>query len=94
MKFLANRWFQIAALVGLFGGIGVYSLRENFCVIDFDTWWHLKVGDWIIQNSTLPHTGILSRTAEQLPWVAYSWGYEVLLSLFYSWFGLLGIGIF
>jgi hypothetical protein len=26
--------------------------------------------------------------------VAYSWGYEVLLSLVYKWFGLLGIGVF
>jgi hypothetical protein len=93
MKSLSGRPAQIAALIGLFGGIGIYSLREKFCVIDFDTWWHLKVGDWILQNAALPHTGILSRTAAHLPWVAYSWGYEVLLSLFYSWFGLVGIGI-
>ncbi|HTZ45991.1 MAG TPA: hypothetical protein VMH20_00260 [Verrucomicrobiae bacterium] len=93
MRFSDNRSVQLAALVGLLGGIGVYSLREKFSVIDFDTWWHLKVGDWILQNAGLPHTGILSRTAVHLPWVAYSWGYEVLLSVFYSWFGLVGIGI-
>ncbi|HUN60778.1 MAG TPA: hypothetical protein VMU53_02260 [Candidatus Sulfotelmatobacter sp.] len=93
MKFFSSRPAQLAALIGLLSSIGVYSLREKFCVIDFDTWWHLKVGDWILQNAALPHTGILSRTAAQLPWVAYSWGYEVLLSLFYSWFGLVGIGI-
>jgi hypothetical protein len=93
MKFLSNRWTQIAALVGLLGSIGIYSLRKKYCVTDFDTWWHLKVGDWILQNAALPHTGILSRTAAGRPWVAYSWGYEVLLSLFYSWFGLVGIGI-
>lgn len=93
MNFLRNRWLQLSVLSIFLGGIGIYSLREKFCVIDSDTWWHLKVGDWIIQNAALPHYGILSRTAAGRPWVAYSWGYEVLLSRFYSWFGLLGIGI-
>ena len=41
-----------------------------------------------------PHTGILSRTAADHKWAAYSWGYEVLLSRFYAWFGLLGIGLY
>ena len=42
----------------------------------------------------MPHTGILSRTAANRPWVAYSWGYEVLMSRAYAWFGLLGIGLY
>jgi hypothetical protein len=93
MNLLRNRWIQLSALTVFLTGIGIYSLREKFCVTDSDTWWHLKVGDWILQNTALPYTGILSRTAAERPWVAYSWGYEVLLSLFYSWFGLVGIGI-
>lgn len=92
MNSLRTRSVQLAALISLLAGIGIYSLREKYCVTDFDTWWHLKVGDWIIRNSALPHTGILSRTAADRVWVAYSWGYEVLLSLAYSTFGLIGIG--
>jgi len=94
MKFLRNPWNQLSALVAFLAGIGINALRLKFCVIDLDIWWHLKVGDWIIQNLAVPHTGILSRTAADRPWVAYSWGYEVLLSRAYAWFGLLGIGIF
>jgi hypothetical protein len=93
MNFLRNRWVQLLALTVFLAFIGIYSLDKRYIVTDFDTWWHLKVGDWIIQNSALPHTGILSRTAMDHPWVAYSWGYEVLLSLAYAWFGLSGIGI-
>jgi hypothetical protein len=94
MNFLRNRWVQLSALALFLATIGIYSLRTKYAVIDPDTWWHLKVGDWILRNSALPHTGILSRSAIARPWVAYSWGYEVLLSLTYSSFGLLGIGIF
>src|ERR1035438_4521968 len=35
----------------------------KYCVLDLDIWWHLKVGDWILANRAVPHTGILSRTA-------------------------------
>jgi hypothetical protein len=94
MKLLGDRRVQLSALVALLAGIGIYALRTKYSVLDPDTWWHLKVGEWILRNSALPHTGILSRTAAQRPWVAYSWGYEILLSLAYSWFGILGIGIF
>jgi len=93
MSSLRQRWVQIPALTALLAGIGIYSLKLKFAVTDFDTWWHLKVGDWIVENSALPHTGILSRTAADRPWVAYSWGYEVLLSRAYAWFGLIGIGV-
>lgn len=92
MNLVRNRWVQLATLVLLLAALGIYALKVKYGVTDFDTWWHLKVGDWIVQNGRLPHTGILSRTAAQRPWVAYSWGYEVLLSLAYSAFGLVGIG--
>lgn len=90
----ASRLLQISALTLLLAGVGAIAFQLKFCVLDVDIWWHLKLGDWIIDHLSLPHTGILSRTAANRPWVAYSWGYEVLLSRAYAWFGLLGIGIF
>jgi len=94
MTFLRNRWVQLSALSALLAGIGIIALRLKYFVLDYDIWWHLKVGDWIIENLSLPHTGILSRTAAARPWVAYSWGYEVLLSRAYAWFGLIGLGVY
>jgi len=70
------------------------SLLPNFSVIDNDIWWHLKVGDWIVDHLSVPHNGILSRTAADRPWMAYSWMYEVLLSLFHSAFHLVGISLY
>lgn len=91
---LRLRVLQLAALACLLVSVGWIALNLKYCVHDLDIWWHLKVGDWIVQNLAVPHTGILSRTAANRPWVAYSWGYEVLLSRAYAWFGLLGMGAF
>jgi len=94
MNFLRNRWVQLSVLTGFLATVGMIALHLKFSVIDPDIFWHLKVGDWIVEHLGVPHTGILSRTAAVRPWVAYSWGYEVLLSRFYAWFGLLGMGVF
>lgn len=91
---LEFRVLQLAALVLLFVTVGALAFHYKFCVLDPDLWWHLKVGDWILDHHAVPHTGILSRTAANRPWVAYSWGYEVLLSRAYAWFGLIGIGVY
>jgi hypothetical protein len=88
------RAIQLAALVLLLAGIGTIAFQIKLCVLDPDIWWHLKVGDWIIDHQGVPHTGILSRTAANRPWVAYSWGYEILMSRAYAWFGLIGIGLY
>ena len=91
---LRNRALQLCALVALLTVVGGLAFQLKYCVLDYDIWWHLKVGDWIVEHIAVPHTGILSRTAANRPWVAYSWGYEVLLSRAYAWFGIVGIGLF
>ena len=88
------RPLQLLILALLLAAVGWFCFQLKFSVLDLDIWWHLKVGDWIVQHLAVPHTGILSRTAANRPWVAYSWGYEVLLSRAYDWFGLLGIGLY
>jgi hypothetical protein len=88
------RWLKLAALAGLLVVVGAISFQLKFSVLDLDVWWHLKTGDWIVQHAAFPHTGILSRSAADHPWAAYSWGYEVLLSRFYAWFGLVGIALY
>ena len=89
-----RRPLQLLVLAGLLTAVATRALLLKFCVLDLDIWWHLKVGDWIVEHLAVPHTGILSRTAADRPWVAYSWGYEVLLSRAYQWFGLVGIGVY
>ena len=91
---LRFRPLQLAGLVVFLTAVGGFAFYTKLCVIDNDIWWHLKVGDWIVAHLAVPHTGILSRVAANRPWVAYSWGYEVLMSFAYRWFGILGIGLY
>ncbi len=91
---LRLRWLQLLTLAGLLVMVGVMAFNLKFSVIDLDIWWHLKVGDWIIQHAAFPHHGLFTWTAADRPWVAYSWGYEVLISRAYAWFGLVGIGLY
>ena len=88
------RVLRLLALTALIVGVGVKCFVDKLAVLDPDMWWHLSVGDWIIQNRSFPHNGIFSHTAAARPWMAYSWGYEVLLSRAYDWFSFLGMGAF
>jgi len=82
------------AFTALMATVGALCFITKYGVSDLDIWWHLKVGDWIVERRAVPHTGIFSQTAGNHPWTAYSWGYEVLLSRAYAWFGLLGVELF
>src|SRR5215471_11698733 len=85
---------RVSALGVLLAILTAPTLLPKYSVVDNDIWLHLKVGDWIVEHSTVPYTGILSRTAADRPWMAYSWLYELLLSRFHSWFGLAGISVY
>ena len=91
---LRLRWLQLVTLASLLVIVGVIAFNLKFSVLDLDIWWHLKVGDWIVQHAAVPHYGLFTWTADDRPWVAYSWGYEVLLSRAYAWFGLVGVGVY
>jgi len=92
-RVLRLRLVQLLAFTVLMAGLGATCFEAKYSILDPDIWMNLKVGDWIIQNHAVPHTGLFSGSAGGRPWTAYSWGYEILLSLSYSSFGLLGVGV-
>src|SRR5688572_994597 len=67
-----------------------FSITSSAAMVDPDIWWHIGVGDWIVDHVTLPRTGILSQHVER-EWVAYSWGFDVLVSTVHRLYGLSGI---
>jgi hypothetical protein len=63
-------------------------------VCDPDLWWHLRVGEWVVQHRAVPGTDPFSAYGQGKAWVAYSWLYEVLLYGLYSAFGLAGVVVY
>jgi len=52
--------------------------------IDPDLGWHLKTGEWIVNNKSVPHFDQFSWTMSGFRWVDHEWLPEALLWLAYS----------
>ncbi len=60
----------------LFLGLLTMTLRP---VADPDFWWHLRSGQWMVENQAIPHADPFSWTKRGAPWVAHEWLSEVLI---------------
>jgi hypothetical protein len=60
-------------------------------LLDPDVWWHLRVGEWVIEHQSVTANDPFSLPGQAKSWVAYSWLYEVVLYGLHSAFGLAGI---
>lgn len=54
---------------------------------DTDTWWHIRSGEYIVDNTTIPHTDPFSHTRAGEEWIDHSWGAQVALYGVYELFG-------
>ncbi|MFM7148715.1 MAG: hypothetical protein ACKO23_02630 [Gemmataceae bacterium] len=63
---------------------------ENL-LTDPDIWWHLRVGQWIVDNGRLPLNDPFSLPGQSVRWIAYSWLFEVVLYEGYRHLGLWAI---
>jgi len=67
------------------------------CGTGDDTYWHIKVGEWIVDNKRIPSTGIFSYTAENFPWVSHEWLSAIFLYVIFDltgWPGLVFLATF
>lgn len=46
-----------------------------------DLGWHIRVGNWILENRSIPHTNILVWTTPDHPFVTHEWLSEVIFAL-------------
>ncbi|HXV42621.1 MAG TPA: hypothetical protein VEC96_06130 [Anaerolineae bacterium] len=53
---------------------------------DTDTWWHLRSGQYIVENGNIPTTDPFSYTKAGQPWIDHGW----LAQIF--WYGLFALG--
>src|SRR5690348_412307 len=48
---------------------------------DGDTGWHVRAGEWMLQNHRVPHSDFVSYTMPGQPWFAWAW----LWGLSFGW---------
>lgn len=86
-----NKLILIWSILVLLGTVFFILEKTRYLfVVDSDILWHIKTGDWILQNKQVPKVDVFS-WHEGLNWMPHEWLYDVFLSLIYSGFGLKGI---
>ena len=61
---------------------------------DGDTGYHIRTGEFIIQNWTIPQRDIFSFRSPPIPWTAHEWLSEIIMAVVHRVSGLTGTVIF
>jgi hypothetical protein len=69
-------------------------VRGNTLLNDADTGYHIRAGEYIINNLKVPRYDIFSHISPPLPWFAHEWLSEVVMALVHRFSGLTGVVIF
>jgi hypothetical protein len=56
----------------------VSLLASDRLLVDSDVYWHIVVGQWIIDHRAVPHTDPFSFTMHGAPWITSAWLSEIL----------------
>ncbi|MFA4993186.1 MAG: hypothetical protein WC571_04375 [Candidatus Omnitrophota bacterium] len=80
--------------------LGICCMVAAFCLIfvmcqraisDPDIWLHLKTGEFILKNKTVPVQDIFSCTVAGKPWVDHEWLFQAVTYLVYNRWGADGL---
>jgi hypothetical protein len=67
------------------GGAGfIFLVQQSALLNDPDVFWHIKVGEWILQHWAIPRVDYFSHTMLGAPWHAHEWLAEVILAAAYT----------
>lgn len=61
-----------------------YLIQQPTLLNDPDTYWHIKVGEWILSNGAIPSADHFSHTMRGTPWQAHEWLGELLFAAAYA----------
>ncbi len=62
-------------------------------MIDGDTGWHIRTGEWILANRAVPHHDLFSFSKPGAPWFAWEWLSDVLFAALHASWGLAGVAV-
>jgi len=68
----------------------VLSIKGNL-LGDADTGYHIRAGEYILENLKVPYHDIFSFTTPPIPWTAHEWFSEIIFALVHKISGLSGL---
>lgn len=77
MVALVTRRMNASATFGAVVLLGMLAMTARNAT-DPDLWWHLRTGQWIVENGRIPHSDIFSFTRAGHPWISHEWLSEVI----------------
>ncbi len=87
----SQTWVRLLMVLCLFAIPLFATLQLD---VDYDIWWHLRTGQWIVEHHAVTTTDPFSAYGHDKTWAAYSWLFEVGIYLLYQAFGLCGFLVF
>jgi hypothetical protein len=86
----ADQVAQTLVLAVLFA-VPALMCAHTAIVNDPDIWWHLRTGELILTQHSVPRIDPYSSDQAGTTWLAYSWVFELVAAKLYQWLGMVGI---
>jgi len=83
---------SIQRLVTWLTFLAVFAMAARVSV-DSDTWWHLRAGEWMVENRAILQHDVFSYTRYGAAWGYPGWLAEVPMALIYRAFGAGGLNL-
>jgi len=93
-------WIWTRRLIPSIGGvIGVFIFAivladGSRLLLDGDTGWHIRTGDYILENMEVPRVDIFSHRKYGAPWIAHEWLSDAIFAVVHRTAGLNGLVVF
>lgn len=83
---------KLSKVIVLVVFFGILAMATHVS-IDSDTWWHLRAGQWMVENQQIIREDVFSYTSFGKPWQYPGLWVQALMFGLYDWFGPGGLNL-
>ncbi|WP_310551160.1 hypothetical protein [Paenibacillus glufosinatiresistens] len=86
--FKVSKWLYVLLIIGT-----LLLMIPKFSYNDPDTFWHIKVGQYMIDHRLVLHHAIYTFSGDDLPYIPHEFGFQILVATLYNIWGWPGVYI-